>query len=74
MDLAFLHEVFPLDGKIHLFYLFGEKYYLKKKNLESSLILIFFKRENKIKKKTLSGGLKCLWVFLSFVEESVESQ
>ena len=33
------------------FYLFGKNWFLEK-NLESSLILIFFKRENQIRKKT----------------------
>ena len=64
MELAFLHEVFPLNGKIHLFYLFGEKYYFLKKDLESSLISIFFLNGKQNKKENSK------WRFEMFVDIS----
>ena len=56
VDLHF-SRVFPLDGETRFFFFnyFFEKPFIKKRFLESPLILVFFLRENKIRNKNPSA-------------------
>ena len=66
VDLHF-SRVFPLNGQDSLLY--GEKLVLEK--LESLLILFYFKRENKTRKKPLKKWLHSFWKSLSLKNPSL---
>ena len=54
MDPAFFHDAFPLDWH-DSFFVYLVKSMIFRKDLESPLIFVlFFLRENKIRKKTLN--------------------